>query len=86
MGDGLSEKHYINKTFRMKTCPLGEEGWEKVGKAFQSEETHLQSPCSGKKFSDAMSGKEGGVARETTGNVARSEMEEVADNQIMQSL
>ena len=33
-----------------------------------------------------MSGKEGGVARETAGNVARSEMEEVADDQIMQSL
>ena len=70
----------------MKTCLLGEEGWEKVGKAFQSEETHLQWPCSGKKFSDTMSGKEGGVARETAGNVARSEMEEVADDQIMQSL
>lgn len=33
-----------------------------------------------------MSGKEGGVAREMTGNVARSEMEEVAEDQIMQSL
>lgn len=86
MGEGLSEKQHINKTFRMKTCLLGEEGWEKVGKAFQSEETHLQWPCSGKKFSDTMSGKEGGVARETAGNVARSEMEEVADDQIMQSL
>ena len=39
IGEGLSQKQRINKTFRMKTRLLGKEGWEKVGKAFQSEET-----------------------------------------------
>ena len=38
IGEGLSEKQHINKTFSMKTRLLGMEGWEKVGKAFQSEE------------------------------------------------
>ena len=46
----------------------------------------MQSPCSGKKFGDTMNGKEGSVVRKKTGNVARSEMEEVDEDQIMQSL
>ena len=33
-----------------------------------------------------MNGKEGSMVRKKTGNVARSEMEEVDEDQIMQSL
>ena len=38
------------------------------------------------KFSDTMNGKESSMVWKKTGNVARSEMEEVDEDQIMQSL
>ena len=37
-------------------------------------------------FSDTRSGKEGSVVRERAGKVVRSEMEEVDEDQVMQSL